>query len=278
MTQATPPEDLTMQRSSRDASDLPARLAAWLAGLLPPGAAPLVVLLGGIDANGLSSETLPLDVTWTDGRRRTHGRLRRPRRAAGRGPAGLPELRAARTSTTPSGSSAGSPTSRCPRCGGWSRPATCWARRSSSWTASTASCRRTCCPTTSATTGCSTRTPEQQRALQDATVGVLAKLHAIPDAARRSRSSTAAHRGQRARPRTSPGRAAGTTSPRPASAARRWWSGPWPGSRRTCPRTTATRPVLAGATRGSGTCSTATSSRSASSTGRWRRSARASST
>jgi aminoglycoside phosphotransferase (APT) family kinase protein len=67
MSQAPPPDDLTMQRSSRDLSALPDRLAGWLATLLPAGANPLVSLGDGIDANGLSSETLPLDVTWTEG-------------------------------------------------------------------------------------------------------------------------------------------------------------------------------------------------------------------
>ena len=67
-----PPADMTLQRSSRDASDVPARLAQWLAGRLPEGADPQVVLRSGIDANGMSSETLLLDVTWTeDGRPRT---------------------------------------------------------------------------------------------------------------------------------------------------------------------------------------------------------------
>jgi aminoglycoside phosphotransferase (APT) family kinase protein len=54
-----------MQRSSRDATAVPTQLADWLATLLPPGAAPEVVLHSGIDANGMSSETLVLDVTWT---------------------------------------------------------------------------------------------------------------------------------------------------------------------------------------------------------------------
>ena len=66
MTQAPPPADLKMQRSSRDASTVPTQLADWLATLLPPGAEPSVVLHSGIDANGMSSETLVLDVTWTE--------------------------------------------------------------------------------------------------------------------------------------------------------------------------------------------------------------------
>jgi aminoglycoside phosphotransferase (APT) family kinase protein len=66
VTQA-PSADLKMQRSSRDASSAPGLLADWLGTLLPPGAEPTVVLHSGIDANGMSSETLVLDATWTDG-------------------------------------------------------------------------------------------------------------------------------------------------------------------------------------------------------------------
>ena len=77
MTQATPPEappaDLKMQRSSRDAALVPAALERWLSSLLPDGADPEVVLHSGIDSNGMSSETLVLDATWTEGgQRSTH--------------------------------------------------------------------------------------------------------------------------------------------------------------------------------------------------------------
>ncbi len=65
-----PAADMTMQRSSRDASRVPARLAAWLATRMPAGADPDVVLHSGIDSNGMSSETLVLDVAWTEGERR----------------------------------------------------------------------------------------------------------------------------------------------------------------------------------------------------------------
>ncbi|MDN4173736.1 phosphotransferase family protein [Nocardioides sp. SOB77] len=67
MTQAPPPPDTRLQRSSRDASTLPERLATWLATQLPAGADPTVVVHSGTDANGMSSETLPLDATWTEG-------------------------------------------------------------------------------------------------------------------------------------------------------------------------------------------------------------------
>lgn len=71
MTQAPPPADLKLQRSSRDPSTLPTLLADWLASLLPGGADPVVVLHSGVDANGMSSETLILDATWSeDGQQR----------------------------------------------------------------------------------------------------------------------------------------------------------------------------------------------------------------
>ena len=65
MTQG-PPTDLKMQRTSRDASTVPGLLEGWLAGLLPAGADPHVTLHSGIDANGMSSETLVLDAAWTE--------------------------------------------------------------------------------------------------------------------------------------------------------------------------------------------------------------------
>ena len=72
MTQAPPPPEMTFRKSGRDPAAIGARLAEWLATALPPGADPEVVILGGIDANGMSSETVLLDVTSTvDGWRQT---------------------------------------------------------------------------------------------------------------------------------------------------------------------------------------------------------------
>ncbi|MDF1603994.1 phosphotransferase family protein [Nocardioides sp. YIM 152315] len=73
MTQAPPPADMKMQRSSRDATTLPARLAEWLATVLPAGADPVVTLHSGVDANGMSSETIVLDVDWVEDGERRHG-------------------------------------------------------------------------------------------------------------------------------------------------------------------------------------------------------------
>lgn len=74
MTQAPPPADMKLQVSSRDASTVPGLLADWLATLLPAGADPKVVLHSGIDANGMSSETLLFDATWTEDGRQQVGR------------------------------------------------------------------------------------------------------------------------------------------------------------------------------------------------------------
>src|SRR4051794_12922978 len=73
VTQAPPPADMKMQRSSRDASTLPGHLADWLATVLPDGASPVVTLHSGIDANGMSSETIILDVDWTEDGEARHG-------------------------------------------------------------------------------------------------------------------------------------------------------------------------------------------------------------
>lgn len=59
-------EHFTLQRSSRDAAAMAEQLAAWLETQLPAGAAPAVVLHTGSDANGMSSETILADVTWTE--------------------------------------------------------------------------------------------------------------------------------------------------------------------------------------------------------------------
>ena len=61
-----PPADMTLQRSSRDATALRDRLTAWLSDVLPDGAQPEVELHDGIESNGMSSETVLLAVTSTE--------------------------------------------------------------------------------------------------------------------------------------------------------------------------------------------------------------------
>ncbi|GAT15464.1 phosphotransferase family protein [Mycolicibacterium thermoresistibile] len=64
-------EDVSrLQRSARDLSTLPGALARWLA-TVQPGSDPRVQVHSGIDANGMSSETIVLSVDW---RRRDGGR------------------------------------------------------------------------------------------------------------------------------------------------------------------------------------------------------------
>ena len=62
-----------MQRSSRAAENIPGVLAGWLATELPEGAEPTVTLHTGIAANGMSSETLVLDASWTENGDRRDG-------------------------------------------------------------------------------------------------------------------------------------------------------------------------------------------------------------
>ena len=164
MTQAPPPADLKLQRSSRDATTLPARLAEWLATVLPEGADPVVTLHSGIDANGMSSETLDLRRDLDRGRRAAARRVRRPGRAVARRLPGVPELRA------PGPVRRDADRRRADRRPGADRGLDGADRRGARHAVlpdgpdRRASCRRTCCRTTSATTGCTTRPPRTSAA------------------------------------------------------------------------------------------------------------------
>jgi aminoglycoside phosphotransferase (APT) family kinase protein len=71
MDTARPSAEMKLRRSGREPGAFSARLAEWLATVLPAESAD-VVMHDGADANGMSSETLFLDATWDDdGRRRT---------------------------------------------------------------------------------------------------------------------------------------------------------------------------------------------------------------
>lgn len=54
-----------LQRSGRDTSTIPAVLSQWLSTVLPSGVTPEVTVESGVDANGMSSETLILTGRWT---------------------------------------------------------------------------------------------------------------------------------------------------------------------------------------------------------------------
>lgn len=55
-----------LKRSGRDTSTIPAVLSRWLSGLLPGGVTPEVTVESGVDANGMSSETIILTGRWTE--------------------------------------------------------------------------------------------------------------------------------------------------------------------------------------------------------------------
>ena len=53
-----------LQRSSRDTSTVPALLSDWLSTVMPGGVAPEITVESGIDSNGMSSETILLTGRW----------------------------------------------------------------------------------------------------------------------------------------------------------------------------------------------------------------------
>ncbi|PQD99578.1 aminoglycoside phosphotransferase [Mycolicibacterium parafortuitum] len=55
-----------LQRSSRDLTDVPATLSRWLSTLIPD-VTPDITVESGIDANGMSSETILLNGRWAQG-------------------------------------------------------------------------------------------------------------------------------------------------------------------------------------------------------------------
>ena len=65
-------EDVSrLQHSSRDVSTLPDVMSAWLSTVMPGGVAPQITVESGVDANGMSSETIILTGRWDeDGQRR----------------------------------------------------------------------------------------------------------------------------------------------------------------------------------------------------------------
>ncbi|MDT5085465.1 MAG: hypothetical protein QOJ61_2508, partial [Mycobacterium sp.] len=55
-----------LQRSSRDVTTLPAVMSQWLSTVLPGGATPQVTVESGIDSTGMSSETIILTAHWEE--------------------------------------------------------------------------------------------------------------------------------------------------------------------------------------------------------------------
>ena len=182
MTQAPPPADMKLQRSSRDAASVPKALADWLAGQLAPGAEPEVTLHSGIDANGMSSETLIFDATWTEaGSRVTHEYVARVAPAAQDVPvfesyaledqyeamrlvAELSDVPVPRVSfMEPTGSVLGTPFFLMDRIAGLIPQDVLPYNFGDNWLFDAS--------------------PDDQRRLQDHTVATIAALHTIPDAA-----------------------------------------------------------------------------------------------
>jgi aminoglycoside phosphotransferase (APT) family kinase protein len=56
-----------LQRSSRDVTTLPEVMSSWLSTVLPAGATPEVTVESGVDSTGMSSETIILTARWRDG-------------------------------------------------------------------------------------------------------------------------------------------------------------------------------------------------------------------
>ncbi len=55
-----------LQRSGRDVSTVPALLSEWLSTVMPGGVRPEVTVESGIDSNGMSSETIILTGRWDE--------------------------------------------------------------------------------------------------------------------------------------------------------------------------------------------------------------------
>jgi aminoglycoside phosphotransferase (APT) family kinase protein len=69
-------EDVSpLQRSSRDVSTLPDVMSRWLSTVLPGRACPAVTVESGVDATGMSSETIILTVAWEDAGQPTEQRF-----------------------------------------------------------------------------------------------------------------------------------------------------------------------------------------------------------
>lgn len=172
-------EDVSrLQHSSRDTDALPEQLSQWLATVLPERAAPQVTVENGVDANGMSSETILLTARWGDDAQRLVARVAPTAadvpvfssyrldhqfelmRLVGE-LTEVPVPRVRWIDTT--GEVLGTPFFLMDRVDGEVPPDVMPYTFGGNWFADAA--------------------PERRRELQDSTVEVLAKLHAIPDAA-----------------------------------------------------------------------------------------------
>ena len=181
--QPTVDTDVTrLQRSGRDISTLPTVLAQWLSTVMPPGSSPEVTVESGVDSNGMSSETIILTGRWIE-----NGSPANQKWVARVAPtdADVPVFSAYRMDhqfrllqlvaeltdvpvpavrwIEPTGKVLGSPFFLMDHVEGSVPPDVMPYTFGGNWFADAP--------------------PDKQRALQDATVDVLAALHSIPDAA-----------------------------------------------------------------------------------------------
>ena len=64
-----------LQRSSRDVTTLPAVMSKWLSTVLPAGATPKVTVESGVDSTGMSSETIIISARWQQDGKPTEQKL-----------------------------------------------------------------------------------------------------------------------------------------------------------------------------------------------------------
>lgn len=170
-----------LQRSSRDVTTLPAVMSRWLSTVLPGGAVPEITVESGVDSTGMSSETIILSTRWQqDGRPREQKLVARVaptaedvqvfptyrldhqfeviRKVAELTDVPVPNVRW----LEPTGDVLGTPFFVMDHVAGEVPPDVMPYTFGNNWFADAPA--------------------ERQRELQDATVGVLAKLHSIPDA------------------------------------------------------------------------------------------------
>ncbi|MBD0322600.1 MAG: phosphotransferase family protein [Aldersonia sp.] len=178
-----------LQRSSRDVSTLPEILSRWLATVMPEGVAPRITVESGVDSTGMSSETIVLAADWDeqlDGAHRAAGVPMHRKWVARVAPTAddVPVFPAYRLDhqfevmrlvgeqtdipvpavrwLEPTGEVLGTPFFLMDHVDGITPPDVMPYTFGNNWFFDAA--------------------PESQRALQDATIEILAKLHAIPDA------------------------------------------------------------------------------------------------
>ncbi|MBD0860642.1 phosphotransferase family protein [Gordonia sp. zg691] len=170
-----------LQRSSRDNSTLPGVLARWLTQQPDtPDATPEVTVDAGVDANGMSSETIPVSVTWPGsppadwvmrmapaaadipvfGSYRMDHQYETMRLVAALSDVPVPAVHHLETS----GTLLGAPFFLMDRCAGDVPPDVMPYTFGDNWFADAAATDR--------------------RRVQDAVIGVIADLHSIPDSAR----------------------------------------------------------------------------------------------